>query len=153
MKAKDPVQLEALCEAIRRRGYPTGSVVFDVATKDSDIDFVMQIPEAYAMYRELGIIPFKEPGDEYACCFISLKYLSNKWINLILVPGDEDLNAWIYATEEMKKMYKDNIRDKKQRQKYFGWLLTEFYSFIPKGKHYKIALEMWGAGKVPRKAK
>ena len=151
MKAENMFQLEALCESIRRRGFLTGSQVFGVATKDSDTDFVMEMADAYAMYRELGIEPFKEPSEDYAGCFISLKYHScHGWINLIIVPSDEDLKAWIYATHEMKKMYKKFIRGKAERQKYFGWLLTEYYAFIPKGKHYKMALDTWGVGKVPR---
>lgn len=151
MNAESMAQLNALCTSIRCKGYPTGSKVFGVATAASDVDFVMCMDAAYAMYRRIGITPFNKPSEDYACCFISLKYKSHtEWVNLILVPREEDLAAWEHATTEMLKMDKDLITDKNDRQKYFGWLLTEFYSYIPKGKHYKRALEFWGEGCIPR---
>lgn len=153
MKAENEWQLRELCAAIIRRGYPTGSKVFGVDTLASDKDYVMTIEKSYRMFKDIGIAPFKEPTEEYACCFISLKYLYDEtWINLIVVPRDEDLNAWIYATEEMQKIEKSKIIIKKDRTNIFGWLLTEFYAFIQKGKHYKIALEMWGTGSIPQRS-
>lgn len=151
MKAKSESQLIALCHMITLGGFPTGSRIFGVETKNSDYDYVMDMATAYPMYRELGIEPFKEPSEDYAGNFISLKYKSGeKWINLILVPTEYDLEAWIYATEQMQRMRIDLIRDTFMRKAYFGWLLTEYYSYIPKGKHYKAALDLWGSGTVPR---
>ena len=151
MKAESEWQLKDLCRAIIRCGYPTGSRVFGVDKEASDIDYVMTIDQAYRMFKRIRIAPFKEPTEEYACCFISLKYLYDEtWVNLVIVPEDHDLDAWKYATENMIKMDKELIAKKKDRTKYFGWLLTEFYSYIPKGKHHETALEMWGAGHVPR---
>lgn len=151
MKATNDLQLKLLCRAIQEKGYHTGSVVFGVDRVDSDWDYVMTMEKAYLMYRALGIETFKPPKGDYAGSFISLKYLYYQtWINLILVPTIEDFDAWRYATTEMLKMDKELILVKKDRQRFFGWLLTEHYAFIPKGKHYKVALEMWGEGYVPR---
>ena len=151
MKAKNELQLQHLCLLISEQGYCTGSRLFGVATKESDYDYVMTINHAYKMFGFLGIEAFKEPAEEYCCCFISLKYKWAKgWVNLIIVPTEHDLEAWKYATENMLGMDKELIRDKKDRTKYFGWLLTEHYAYIPKGKHYKVALDMWGTGIVPR---
>ena len=145
------LQLQNLCLLISERGFKTGSRVWGVHSKDSDYDYVMAMSNAYNLFRFVGIEPFKEPKEDYACCFISLKYHWPKgWVNLVVVPGDDDLMAWKYATSEMHRVDPDLIKDKKQRTKYFGWLLTEYYSYIPKGKHYKTALEMWGSGEVPR---
>jgi len=151
MKAESTAQLDALCTSIRSKGYPTGSKVFGVATANSDVDFVMCIDDAYEMYSGIGITTFDMPSEDYACCFISLKYKShNECLNLILVPSDDDLSAWEHATSEMLKMDKELIRNKMDRQKYFGWLLTDYYSYIPKGQQYKRAVEFWGQGTVPR---
>jgi len=152
MNISCPYKFFALCQNIIKHGFATGSRKFGVQLDDSDYDFVMTYDAAHILFDDSGV-PLDIPVEiqDYAGRFVSLKYEYNdEWVNLIIVPTEVELDAWKYATEQMLMMDKELIKVKKERTKYFGWLLTEHFFYTPKGKHFEIAMDVWGTGTIPR---
>lgn len=143
MKCESESQLKRLCLSIKAYALPTGSRVIGGFTQKSDYDYVLTVADAKILYHSLSIeFKLKSLG-EYAQLFASYKYVFlGTQINLILVEGQVDLEAWNHATEAMILL--DDYYSSTERKKIFGQFLLEYYeTFCRDDEKLEMARCIW----------
>lgn len=83
----------------------TGTQVYGVAKKDSDIDIVLKVDDVYILEKELdnkGITVFRtevQEHREYSGFYFRLGIMT---FNIICVVNNEHMHLWKHATECMR---------------------------------------------------
>jgi len=100
----------------------TGSRVYGVINKSSDLDIVLDLDDAMKLRTELqlkGIQVTTTPKQEYFSCYGGGYYfmLGILRVNIINAWSDDEMRAWEYATQKVKWL--PPIEDKSDRNKKF----------------------------------
>ena len=125
---------EEVCNMIRTQGIITGSFLWGVNKKDSDID-VLFFPNADLNFREIirehyGFYFDSDYGDStFYSCYVLLK---GKLYNLILMRCYDTYTSWLFATCRISQRVKNDdvfrlkLENKNFRIKYFEGLVKRF---------------------------